>query len=107
MKKNVKKAQTMVKKEQSIVIIRLIVNSIYLRQMAKRQVYNRLRIVLAETNKSNRDIANYLDMSESTVSKWVNNRKQPSLEIIFKIAKFLKVSPTELIEKEEKYIEDK
>ena len=75
--------------------------------MKKRQVYNRLRVVLAETNKSNRDIANHLNMSETTVSKWVNNRKQPSLQIIFEIAKFLKVSPTELIEKEEKYIEDK
>lgn len=75
--------------------------------MKKRQVYNRLKVVLAETNKSNRDIANHLKMSETTVSKWVNNRKQPSLQIIFEIAKFLKVSPIELIEKEEKYIEEK
>jgi putative transcriptional regulator len=72
----------------------------------KRQVYNRLRVVLAETNKSNRDIANHLGMSETTVSKWVNNRKQPSLQIIFEIAKYLKISPTDLVEKEEKYIED-
>ena len=58
---------------------------------------NRLRVVLAEHNKTNRWLAEQLGKSEITISRWVQNRKQPSLEQLAEIAKVLSVSPKELI----------
>lgn len=58
---------------------------------------NRLRVVLAEHNKINRWLAEQLGKSEITISRWVQNRKRPSLEQLAEIAKVLSVSPKELI----------
>ena len=58
---------------------------------------NRLRVVLAERNKTNRWLAEQLGKSEITISRWVQNRKQPSLEQLVEVAKVLSVSPKELI----------
>ena len=57
---------------------------------------NRLRVVLAEKNKTNRWLAEQLGMNEGTVSRWVGNHKQPSVETFVKIAKVLRVDIREL-----------
>lgn len=59
--------------------------------------YNRIKIVLAEKNKSNKWLAKKLDMSETTVSNWCTNHRQPSLPTLFKIATALNMNPRNLI----------
>lgn len=41
---------------------------------------NRIRVALAEQNKTNRWLAEHVGKSEITVSRWVQNKVQPSLE---------------------------
>ncbi len=50
---------------------------------------NRLKIVLAENDKTNKWLAKQLDKSEVTVSRWVTNEVQPSLETMAQIAQVL------------------
>jgi len=59
--------------------------------------YNRIKIVLAEKNKSNKWLAEKLDISETTVSNWCTNHRQPSLPTLFKIAIALNMNPRNLI----------
>lgn len=58
---------------------------------------NRLKIVLAETEKTNKWLAEQLGKSEVTVSRWVTNEVQPSMETFLEIAKQLDVDVKELI----------
>ncbi len=59
--------------------------------------YNRIKSVLAEKNKTNKDLAKLLDRTESSVSRWCTNDIQPSVEILYEISKFLKVDIRELL----------
>ena len=61
-------------------------------------VLNRLRIVLAEKDKTNRWLAEKLEVNENTVSKWVTNNQQPSVETFYRIATLLQVNLPELFE---------
>jgi len=61
------------------------------------QPINRIRIALAEQNRTNRWLAEHIGKSEITVSRWVQNKAQPSLEQLLVIAKVLSVSPKDLI----------
>ncbi|MCB6996562.1 helix-turn-helix domain-containing protein [Alistipes communis] len=45
-------------------------------------------------------LAEQLGKSFSVVNSYVCNRRQPSLEVLFEIAKILQVSPKDLIGKE-------
>ena len=63
---------------------------------------NRLKVVLAEKNIQSKWISEQLGVSRSTVSKWVNNTSQPSLEMVEKLAKILDVDYTELLRIERK-----
>lgn len=58
---------------------------------------NRLKIVLAENSKTNRWLADQLGKSEVTVSRWVTNEIQPSLETMAQIAQILKIDIKELL----------
>jgi transcriptional regulator with XRE-family HTH domain len=59
---------------------------------------NRLRIVLAEKNKTNRWLADQLDVTEGTVSKWSTNSHQPPLETLYEISLLFKIDLHDLIE---------
>jgi putative transcriptional regulator len=59
--------------------------------------YNRIKSILAEKNKTNKDLAKLLDRTESSVSRWCTNDIQPSVEILYEISKFLKVDIRELL----------
>lgn len=67
---------------------------------------NRLKVVLAEKNIKSKWVSEQLGVSRATVSKWVNNVSQPSLEMIDKLAKVLDVDYTELLRLDRK-IENK
>nr|WP_294859001.1 helix-turn-helix transcriptional regulator [uncultured Fluviicola sp.] len=58
---------------------------------------NRIKSVLAEKNKSSKDLAAHLGKTESTVSRWCTNEVQPSIETLYEISKFLEVDMRELL----------
>ena len=52
---------------------------------------NRLKVVLAEKEKTNKWLAETLGKDSSTVSKWCTNTAQPDLMTLTKIAEALEV----------------
>lgn len=58
---------------------------------------NRLKIVLAENEKTNKWLAEKLGKSEVTVSRWVTNEVQPSMETFVEIARLLDIDVKALI----------
>lgn len=58
---------------------------------------NRLKVVLAEKRKTNKWLAEQLNKTEMTVSRWAQNRSQPSLEQLVEIAKVLDIEVKDLI----------
>ena len=58
---------------------------------------NRLKIVLAEQNKTGKWLGEQLQKNEATISRWCSNTSQPSLEMLVKIATVLNVEPKDLI----------
>ena len=63
---------------------------------------NRIKVVLVENNKTGKWLANELDKSPCTVSKWCQNSIQPDLNTLDKIAKLLNVDVKELLNNPEK-----
>ena len=61
---------------------------------------NRLKVVLAETKRTNRWLAEQLGKDQATVSKWCTNTSQPSLATLFQIAEVLGVKVQDLISKD-------
>ena len=57
----------------------------------KKVVFNRIKAVLAEEGKKNIHVAQHLGVKDTTVSRWVTNDSQPSIERLFEIADFLEV----------------
>lgn len=57
--------------------------------MAKK-VYNKIKAILAEEGKSNKELGELLKTSEQTVSRWCTNTRQPSIEMLYEIARVLK-----------------
>ena len=64
--------------------------------MDNRQL-NRIKVVLADKNKTNKWLAEQLGKDPATVSKWVTNVSQPSLELLLQMAKILNVEIQDLI----------
>ena len=58
---------------------------------------NRIKAVLAEQEVTAMELANALGKSNVSVSRWCTNESQPSLESLFEIANFLKVSVKDLL----------
>ena len=63
---------------------------------------NRLKVVLVEQQKTGKWLAEKIGRSYSTVSKWCNNKTQPDLQTLDKIAQLLKVDRRELLNPSEK-----
>ena len=59
---------------------------------------NRIKVVLAEKNRTNKFLAESLSVDPSQVSRWVTNRQQPNLETLLKIANALEVDTRELLQ---------
>lgn len=58
---------------------------------------NRLKIVLVEQGKSGRWLAEQLNKSEHTISRWCQNKTQPSVTQLNEIAQVLGVDVRTLI----------
>lgn len=67
--------------------------------MSREQI-NRLKIVLAEEQKSNKWLAEQLGKDQATISKWVTNASQPDLKNLLRIAKALNVDVARLLNTE-------
>lgn len=66
--------------------------------MDKNEYENRIRVILADRQITNRALADMLGVSEMTVSRWVTNRFQPSMSQFVDISKMLNVDIKDLIE---------
>lgn len=62
-----------------------------------KEVFNRIKAVLAEQGKTNNWLADQLEMNRTTVSKWCRNEMQPRVETLFHIAKVLEIDVRELL----------
>jgi len=58
---------------------------------------NRIKVVLAEKQKTNKWLAEQVGKDSTTVSKWCTNSSQPSIEMFLKIAKCLDVDLKDLL----------
>ena len=67
--------------------------------MEKRPL-NRIKVMLAERMVSNKELAEMLGKDQATVSKWVTNTSQPTLENLIEIAKCLNCDINELVRTE-------
>ena len=63
----------------------------------KLKTINRLKAVLAEKQITNKWLAERMNLSTTTVSRWCTNKAQPSLETLVEIAEIIKVDAKELI----------
>jgi len=58
---------------------------------------NRIKVVLAEKQKTNKWLAEQVGKDTSTVSKWCTNSSQPDIQTFLLIAKALDVDIRELL----------
>ncbi len=61
------------------------------------QRYNRLKIVLVEKERTGTWLSEQMGHSISTVSRWMTNKVQPSVEQLYEIARHLDVDVKELL----------
>jgi putative transcriptional regulator len=65
--------------------------------MTSKKQINRIRVVLAEKDRTNKWLAEKLGKNRTTVSRWCTNDMQPSLETLMEIAEALDVDVCELL----------
>ena len=58
---------------------------------------NRIKVVMAERMVSNKELGEMLNKDTATISRWVTNTSQPTLESLIKIAKALKCDIGDLV----------
>ncbi len=64
--------------------------------------FNRIKVVLAEKDKTAIWLAEQVGRDKSTVSRWCTNDMQPPLEVLYQIAEILKVDVCALLIRQEK-----
>ncbi|NMH89776.1 helix-turn-helix transcriptional regulator [Flavivirga sp. Y03] len=65
--------------------------------MTSKKQINRIRVVLAEQDRTNKWLSEKVDKNRTTVSRWCTNDMQPSLETLVEIAEALDVDVRELL----------
>ena len=65
--------------------------------MEENRDLNRLKVILADKKRTNKWLAEQLGKDPATVSKWVTNTSQPSLENLIEIARCLKCEINDLV----------
>lgn len=58
---------------------------------------NRLKVALVERQKTSKWLAEQMEKSETTVSRWASNKSQPSVVQLFEIAKHLNMDVKDLL----------
>ena len=66
--------------------------------MTKKDCQNRIRVVLADKQITNRWLAEQMGVTDMTVSRWKTKKIQPSMAQFVKIACLLQVDIRELLE---------
>lgn len=66
--------------------------------MTKKDYHNRIRVVLADKQITNRWLAEQMGVTDMTVSRWKTNKIQPSMTQFVEIARFLQVDIKDLLE---------
>lgn len=66
----------------------------------KTKPLNRIKVVLAEKDKSNKWLGEQIGKGQATISKWVTNYSQPNLENLVAIAECLGVKVDDLIRRD-------
>ena len=59
--------------------------------------FNRIKVVMAERMVSNKELGEMLNKDTATISRWVTNTSQPTLESLMEIAKALKCEIGDLV----------
>ncbi|WP_281991664.1 helix-turn-helix transcriptional regulator [Aquimarina aggregata] len=65
--------------------------------MTSKKNYNRIRVVLAEQDRTNKWLAEKVGKNRTTVSRWCTNDMQPSIETLAEVAEILDVDIRELL----------
>jgi putative transcriptional regulator len=65
--------------------------------MAKVKVLHRLKDVLKEKGRSGYWLARETGITYNSINRYVNNKTEPSLTALFRIAEALKINPKDLI----------
>lgn len=58
---------------------------------------NRIKVMMAERMVTNKELAEKLGRDPATVSKWVTNASQPTLENLIEIARYLRCDINDLV----------
>lgn len=66
--------------------------------MTKKHCQNRIRVVLADKQITNRWLAERMGVTDMTVSRWKTNKIQPSMAQFVEIASLLQVDIKDLLE---------
>jgi len=66
----------------------------------ERKRLNRLKVILAEKNMTNKCLEELVGKDPAMISKWVTNVAQPNVEMLILISKLLEVSMDDLLWKE-------
>ena len=67
--------------------------------MANKDI-NRIKVVLADKQRTNKWLAEQLGKDQTTISKWCTNTSQPDLGSLIKTAKLLGVELADLVREE-------
>lgn len=70
----------------------------YFHEVKEKKIYNRIKANLALYQVKNKVLAEQLQVSPQTVSKWCTNQSQPSIPQLYAIAIFLNVPIANLLE---------
>ncbi len=73
------------------------INNRFLLKMKEYTHYNRINSVLAEKNKTGTWLSEQMGRNLGTVSRWMTNKVQPSVEQLYEIAHHLDVDVKELL----------
>lgn len=66
--------------------------------MTNSMCHNRIRVVLADKQITNRWLADKMGVTDMTVSRWKTNKVQPSMPQFVEIARLLQVDINDLLE---------
>ena len=64
----------------------------------KKDYHNRIRVVLADKQITNRWLAEQMGVTDMTVSRWKTNKIQPSMPQFVEISRLLQVDIKDLLE---------
>jgi putative transcriptional regulator len=65
--------------------------------MDREKRYNRIQIVIFESQIEQQDLAEILRVTPDTVSRWCINKHQPSIQELFKVAEVFRIDVRDLL----------